>query len=126
MLPTSPTDSAATPPLRRPAWTLRQRIVAGAFVAYLVMQLAVPVRMLFEPRPARFGWQMYSGVREWPRFSVVLQDTTVRVDVSRFIVRSRGDYVPADLSAHLCARVVGATAVLELRGAADVREVPCR
>ena len=124
MTSTVANDSAtATPPS---LWTRRQRLAAGAFVAYLVVQVTVPVVLLFEPRPAPLGWQMYSGVRMWPEYSLVVNDTLADVHVDRFLVRRRNDFVAPDLSHHICARITGATAVIERRGEADVREVRCR
>src|SRR6476661_6416694 len=31
------------------------------FVTYLALQIAVPTYRLFQPRPTRFGWQMFSA-----------------------------------------------------------------
>jgi hypothetical protein len=56
-----PDASGTTPAFR--ALSGRQKLVALFFAAFLLVQLAVPAYMLTQPRPARFGWQMYYGVR---------------------------------------------------------------
>lgn len=43
-------------PMRvRPYWSLI------FFAIYLAIQIAVPTYRLFQPRPTRFGWQMFSA-----------------------------------------------------------------
>jgi len=102
-----------------------------AFIwAYLAIQISVPTVLLLSPdRPARFGWQMFSGSR-LPWFSRLSRDgrqEPVSLDEVRAIVgvwRSELDYeryVPPIL----CQRQPFAVAILSERGR-DVRRWPCR
>ena len=59
-------DSSAAEASRSP---LSRRAAACFFVLYLIVQVSVPIYRLWAPRPARFGWQMFSSsvypVRVW-------------------------------------------------------------
>ena len=83
---------------------------AGAtvfFVLFLAIQTAVPLVQLWAPRPARFGWQMFTGTPQRPRFSLVMRDGTRRpADPGRYVAHSRGEVdLEKALPQHLC-RVV--------------------
>lgn len=103
----------------------------GALIwLYLGIQITVPAVQLFAPdRPARFGWQMFSGSR-LPWFSRVGPDgrkTPVSIEETREIVgvvRSEMDYeryVPP----FLCLREPRAEAI-EIRRGSSVRSFSCR
>lgn len=38
-------------------------------ILFISLQLSVATLALFEPRPARWGWQMFSGVRTQASFA---------------------------------------------------------
>ncbi len=109
-----------------PSWTTGQRIAAGVCVAWLALQLALPMLQLFQPRPARFGWQMYSGFTPHAKLSVITSDSIIEVDPDQFVVRPRLDFVAADLPGHLCSRVSGATTIRMSFENQEPEEVPCR
>jgi len=80
-------------------------------VVWLAIQVAVPAYALSQPRPARLGWQMYTGISELPTVTVELNDGSRQaVDIGSLIARDRAeaDYVPA-LNATLCERAEVAT-----------------
>ena len=84
------------------------RIAATAFFAlFLAIQTAVPLVQLWAPRPARFGWQMFTASPQRPRFSLVMRDGTSRpADLRRYVAYSRGEVdLENALPPHLC-RVV--------------------
>jgi hypothetical protein len=54
----------------------RATLVAIILAAYLTIQVIVPVAALFGPRPARFGWQMYSALPDLPQAWTVAADGT--------------------------------------------------
>lgn len=92
------------------------RIAATAFfMLFLVIQTAVPLAQLWAPRPARFGWQMFSARQERPRFSLVLRDGTSRpVDLRLYVAHSRGEVdLEQALPSHLC-RVVPDLAAVQI------------
>ena len=49
--------------------------VLAAF--FMAAQIGVATYQLSKPRPARFGWQMYSGIREALAYGVVSGDGSV-------------------------------------------------
>jgi hypothetical protein len=111
-----------TPVARRlPAW----RLFA---VAWLVWQLGLPLVKLVAPRPARFGWQMFSG-GESLRFFLRRGDG-VEVEVSPLTVLAvpRSEIrAERELVAALCAADPRAEAVrVQVGSDGASREVPCR
>jgi hypothetical protein len=102
-------DPRKMPSDRRPLgfWRL------AAFI-YLTVQIAVPAIMLARPRPARFGWQMFAGLRSLETYSVVRRDaSTELIQLSSFFGNPRLD-TEIDMPAFLlriCARRPDATAV---------------
>lgn len=75
-----------------PFWTPARRLAAGFFVLYLAVQVLLPLALLLRPRPARFGWQMYSAVpAEW-RLVVERRDGhRTEVDARAYTAFFRGD-----------------------------------
>jgi hypothetical protein len=97
-------------------------------VGFLVVQVAVPSWRLTQPRPARFGWQMYAGAPRASAFAAVGRDGTVTpVALEEYVVRLRDDldllrYLPPAI----CART-GAASVRYRDGAASSPiQIPCR
>jgi hypothetical protein len=86
-------------------WTTSKKWAATFFVLFFGIQLALPTLRLFADGPMqRFGWQMYSGVRIQPEFSIEHSDGRVEpVKLSDYVAYSR-DEVELDerLSAHIC------------------------
>jgi hypothetical protein len=77
------------------------------FVLFLLMQTGVPLVQLWAPRPARFGWQMFSAKPQRARFSLVMRDGTIHpANLGRYVAQSRGEVeLEKALPQHLC-RVV--------------------
>jgi len=72
----------------RPYWSLI------FFATYLALQIAVPTYRLFQPRPTRFGWQMFSASSLPTRVWLVSAVDTREVSPASYIgnVRSDLDY----------------------------------
>lgn len=83
------------------------------FATILTIQVAIPLLQLRAERPARFGWQMFSGVQLPARFTVLHIDGTVdTVTVVDYLVKPRQEVDPFPyLPPHLCRQVPTAVAV---------------
>lgn len=94
-------------------WTGRRLRNAVMLVGFAGVQIAVPLVQLRADRPARYGWQMYSGIKVIPRFEVI----TIGGDVRRVVLTDYVAHVRADLRydtalpAHLCRIMPDASAV---------------
>ena len=89
-------------------------IAACFFVVFLAVQIAIPlVQLVWSPRPARFGWQMYSVVSAAPSFTLIMRDGTTRqLDIRPYVSSLRGDVPLARfLPPHLCNLFPDAAAV---------------
>jgi hypothetical protein len=104
----------ADPMVGRSAGRAAHAVAICFFLVFLAIQLAVPlVQLVTAPRPARFGWQMYSVVSAPPRFSLIMRDGAARpLDIGPYVTSMRAD-VPLTrfLPAHLCALFPDAAAV---------------
>jgi hypothetical protein len=92
------------------------RVAANTFfVLFLLIQTAVPLVQLWAPRPARFGWQMFSATQQRPRFSLVMRDGTRRpANLRLYVAQSRGEVdLEKALPRHLC-RVVPDVASVQI------------
>jgi hypothetical protein len=111
----------AEPVPTSPPVTARRTLVPFVIAAFLVVQLVVPAVALFGPRPARFGWQMYSALPDLPKAYAVEADGTERlIDLQNLfaVQRAEIDYV-AVLRAGLCAATGAAAIRLELTDGTD-------
>lgn len=102
---------------------------AAFFLLYLLVQTAVPLVRLWAPRPARFGWQMFSAKFQRTRYTLVLRDGTRRpADLSLYVAQSRGEMdLQGALPAHLCRVVAGLASVqVDAPGSAEPRVHTCR
>lgn len=109
-------------------WAPREIAAAVFFIAFLGVQIALPIYKLFVPRPAQFGWQMFSDRHRPARLSLVLRSGETRpLDPSVYLETTRGDLrFEWELARHLC-RTHSQLAAVRLepeRGAARV--LPCR
>ena len=89
------------------SWTATSVLAAVFFVLFLLIETAVPLVQLWAPRPARFGWQMFSAGQQRARFSLVMRDGTVQpAKLDLYVAQSRGEVdLEKALPRHLC-RVV--------------------
>lgn len=102
---------------------------AFLFLTYLIVQIGVPTFMLAGPRPSRFGWQMFAGIRSLDTFSVVRHDASSdRIDLRTYFGNPRSDTevdVPT-FASRICSQQGDAIAVRvtnAMRG--DTRDYPC-
>ena len=74
------------------------------FMLFLLIQTGVPLVQLWAPRPARFGWQMFSAKPQRPRFSLVMRDGTLQpANLGLYVAQSRGEVdLEKALPPHLC------------------------
>jgi hypothetical protein len=110
-------------------WTWKQRLSFAFCLSFLTVQVVVPFKLLASPRPARFGWQMWSVGTAFPRFRIVLEDgTTQPPDLSVYVAMSRGEVDLRDaLPPHLCRVIPGVVAVEIRTPGSDVPSVySCR
>jgi hypothetical protein len=94
-------------------WPTRSLLAAAFVVAWVVVQAVIPLVALGEPRPSRFGWQMYTTTTDLPHVSLRMTDgRVVPIDVGASIAQDRAEagYLDALILA-LCARD-GAAAVI--------------
>jgi hypothetical protein len=98
-------------PLR---WTPRRRLAAAGFLTFLTVQILVPALQLLADRPARFGWQMFAGLREMPDILVVRPGGWVdTLPLRRYVGYPRAEMVfGPDLARYVCRRDPGAVAVV--------------
>jgi hypothetical protein len=110
------------PPAR---WRPRKLLTAALFVAFVSVQVLVPALQLAEPRPARFGWQMYTAVVPLPSVWVERPDGQLdQVDVGPLLVRERGEMDLAEpIAEALCASQAIEAVVIEQL--AQERRYPC-
>jgi hypothetical protein len=89
-------------------------IAACFFIVFLAAQVLIPLAQLaWSPRPARFGWQMYSVVSAAPRFELLMHDGAKKpLDITPYVTSMRGD-VPLGraLPPHLCRLFPNAAAI---------------
>lgn len=113
MKPALPSEgvSPAVPQRLRTGWPRHAgarwtKLAATAFcIVFLTIQLVTPlVQLIWAPRPARFGWQMFSVDVPPPAFTAVLDNGTTRpVALEPYVASLRGDVPLAQfLPAHLC------------------------
>lgn len=107
-------------------WSRQKVFVAMFAAAFMVVQLAVPILALAGPRPARFGWQMYTALVSFPEVSVEGADGRITsVDVAGLVASGRADAnFSTAIAEHLC-RTTSATAV-HLRANAIEERVTCQ
>jgi hypothetical protein len=96
-------------------------------VLFLLIQIGVPLVRLRAPRPARFGWQMFSASPQRIRFSLLMQDgTTQPANLGKYVAQSRGEVnLEEALPRHLC-RMVSDVVSVEITTPDSKRVYPCR
>ena len=101
-----------------------------AFWGILALQIAVPAFQLRAERPARFGWQMFTGLGQPGSFDLVLDDGSIdRVRAAEVLVRWRPEIdTGAPVPRLLCERFPDAVAVRRYPVGRDgpPHETPCR
>lgn len=98
------------------------------FMLFLTVQLTIATAALFEPRPARWSWQMYSGARTQMKFTIIRENGTLDdVALSDYLGNPRLDIDLSErLPAHICNVEPDASAIRITAALTDtVTEVPC-
>jgi hypothetical protein len=106
--------------------TSSQRTALVLIVAFMVMAVLVPALALGQPRPARFGWQMYSVAQPAPRAWLQADDGSVtEFDLANRLAVLRADIPdPTSLGERLCAQESAKAVLVELH-TTDLVRVPC-
>lgn len=106
-------------------WSTRLVLAAVLFVTFLVAQVSVPMRSLFEPRPVRFGWQMYTTLTHAPEASVEhANEELTTIDVLGLIADPRAEiHWAKPLARLLCAGEDAEAVVVTDRD--GTRRIPC-
>jgi len=99
-----------------PAWSPRNILAIAFFVTFLAIQIVVPIVKLISPRPARFGWHMWTARKRNPQFVMTMKDGSASpVILSTYLGLSRGELdIREAIPAHLC-RVVPDVASVEIK-----------
>lgn len=92
-----------------------------------MLQIGVPSVQLFRPRPARFAWQMFSGVNVPLRVKIKSGANVQEVNINDVVGNWRGDLDAGKLlPPFLCRRFPESSSVLLYYLDADEpREIPC-
>lgn len=70
----------------------KRRGAAIGFLLLLAIMIGLPVWNFSKPRPTRFGWQMYSGVRPVPQFWLVFPNNQPQeVPLREILAHPRND-----------------------------------
>jgi hypothetical protein len=102
--------------------------MAVLVATFLVAQVMVPVVALFGPRPARFGWQMYSALPDVPHAWTVAADGSEEpIDLAALfaVQRAEIDYA-AVLRAGLCGAVDAPAVKVQPANATEAELIQCR
>ncbi len=105
----------------------RRRLVMLAIALFVGVQIIVPLVALAGPRPARFSWQMYSGIRTHQTFTLQFEDGTTRpVIAGDYLVHPRADTDHTTwLPDHACRAEADLAAVLIEQPGHETVEVAC-
>ncbi len=117
-----------TPGPAQQMWTREKRVAAVFFVLFLAIQIIVPLYKLTEPRPARFGWQMYAGAKAPISATLTrLDGSNITVGLAPYFGQYRGDLDLIEaLPPYFCRRYPGVKTVRLNFMHADAMEFQCR
>lgn len=107
-------------------WTPRTAAHAAIFTTLAFLIVAIPVVATQQPRPARYGWQMYSTVSTVPEVWTEDESGAQRhEDITRFMGDGRAEIVWGSfLAGALCAEDGIRAVVVDERGARERIECP--
>ena len=93
--------------------TLGRATRRWAVIGAILLMVAVPAAALFEPRPARFGWQMFTAMAPVPAAWVERDDGTEEpIDVESRLVQPRPEADIRGALADVLCREPGVTAIV--------------
>jgi hypothetical protein len=111
------------------SWTVAHAARGAAIAAFLIGQIGLCVYQLTQPRPSRFGWQMFSGIRNPIAYKVLSGDgSAVDVRVAEFVPHDRAEIdLQAVMVRAICERRTDAVAVaFRFASGAEWQEQRCR
>lgn len=103
----------------------RRTLLRWLIVAFLALQLTLPILALAGTRPTGFGWQMFTAYAPPPSVSVELADGSVEpVELAQLIAHPRPE---ADLDAAIVAALCDRDGVLAVTVTKrdEPRRTPC-
>ena len=105
----------------------RALAISVLIVAFLALQLLVPVMALFGPRPGHFAWHMYSALPQVPRAWTVAADGSEHpVDLGTLFAVQRAEIDYADvLRAGLCDATGAAAVRIQSHSADESEPIAC-
>ncbi|HLT18929.1 MAG TPA: hypothetical protein VKZ96_05685 [Thermomicrobiales bacterium] len=104
------------------------RLAQIVILLFVVTQVLVPAYLLLGPRPAHFGWQMYSGVRTLSEFTTIDASGQAReIEPNDYLGNPRLEIdLTTALPAHICATQPAVVAVQARNPITDeVVATPC-
>lgn len=104
-------------------WNTRSIMTAMLVIAFVAIALAIPATALTQPRPARFGWQMYSVAYPAPRAWLQASDgSTEQYDLADRLAVLRADVPdPVAVGQQLCATTSSPAVIVEMHPGRLVR-----
>ena len=108
--------------------SLSKRAAACFFVVYLIVQVGLPVYRLWAPRPARFGWQMFSASAFPVRVWLLRRDGSEEpLAPDAYVGNARGDLdYERFVLPHICKMRPDAVSVrFQLPGPSAAKDYPC-
>ena len=105
----------------------RTLAISVLVVAFLALQLLVPLMALFGPRPGRFSWQMYSALPRVPHAWTVAADgaeTPIDLGPLFAVQRAEIDYA-AVLRAGLCDKVAAPAVKIQEDESSEPELIAC-
>lgn len=105
----------------------RTPVALFAALIFGLTQVVLPLLLLGRPRPAPFGWQMYSAAPPVVELTLVLEGGELRpVAKAAWVARERHELDLAELlPPHLCRAMEGVRAVLVHRPGHGDRRFEC-
>jgi len=97
-------------------WSSENKLALAFILLFLSIQVGVPLTRLWSPRPARFGWHMWSTVPPRREVFLLMRDgSSGPADISRYVAQARGELdLDKALPPHLC-RLLPDVAVVQIR-----------
>jgi 23S rRNA U2552 (ribose-2'-O)-methylase RlmE/FtsJ len=98
------------------SWTSKNKLALVIIVLFLSIQIGVPLARLWSPRPARFGWHMWSTVPPRLEIDLVMRDGSSQpANLRPYVAQARGELdLDNSLPPHLC-RMLPEVAAVQLR-----------
>lgn len=107
--------------------TRSRRALAGVLISVIALQIAVPAIAMTQPKPARFGFQMYSGYGVGSITVLDVSGDEVTVDAAALLPRALRPELDWRLHvpAHFCEEIPTAATIVIEQDSTGRTVVPC-